>query len=190
MEKWSNPLFAVIAAGTFLISPVQAQDSSLRAQHDCSSCASFGVQRFPERKEALTFSLKHLDGNTVALKDLKGKPLLLVFWASWCDACKEDIPLLQKLLEAKKDQLAQLNVYAIAIDGEKEKRVQKVVKKYKITLPVLLDEKERLARKYGVQMVPTVFLITGDGLVEGKIVGQRDWTVPEAWHVVKEFLMK
>jgi peroxiredoxin len=83
-----------------------------------------------------------------------------------------------------------LNVYAVAIDGEKEKSVQRVVEKYKITLPVLLDEKERLARKYGVQMVPTVFLVTRDGLVEGKIVGQRNWAAPEAWHVVKELLMK
>ncbi|NWF92482.1 MAG: TlpA family protein disulfide reductase [Syntrophaceae bacterium] len=190
MKKGINLMFALVAAGTFLVPPIQAQDSSLRPQHDCPSCVSFGVQRFRERKEALSFSLRHLDGNTVALNDLKGKPLLLVFWASWCDACKEDIPILQKFLDAKKDQLAQLNVYAIAIDGEKEKRVQRVVKKYKITLPVLLDEKERLARKYGVQMVPTVFLVTKDGLVEGKIVGQRDWTVPEAWHVVKELLMK
>ncbi len=61
------------------------------------------------------------------------------------------------------------------IDGEKEKRVKKCVEKFKITLPVLLDPKEKTARAYGVWMIPTVFLINREGWIVGMIVGERDW---------------
>jgi cytochrome oxidase Cu insertion factor (SCO1/SenC/PrrC family) len=49
----------------------------------CPSCDSFGIQRFQEKKEAPAFSLKGLDGKQVSLGDFKGKPVLIVFWATW-----------------------------------------------------------------------------------------------------------
>ena len=52
-------------------------------QPECPSCSSFGVQRFEEKKEAPAFSLKDLDGNQVSLSDFRGKPVLMIFWATW-----------------------------------------------------------------------------------------------------------
>jgi cytochrome oxidase Cu insertion factor (SCO1/SenC/PrrC family) len=53
------------------------------SQPECPSCDSFGIQRFQEKKEAPAFSLKGLDGKQVSLGDFKGKPVLIVFWATW-----------------------------------------------------------------------------------------------------------
>jgi cytochrome oxidase Cu insertion factor (SCO1/SenC/PrrC family) len=53
------------------------------SQPEWPSCGSFGIQRFQEKKEAPAFSLKGLDGKQFSLSDFKGKPLLIVFWATW-----------------------------------------------------------------------------------------------------------
>jgi len=183
--RWIG-LFFLIVFGTAIavIQPLQAKDSS-PALGKASACESFGVQRFEARKEASPFSLKDLNGKQISLNEFKGKPLLLFFWGSWCLACKEDIALLEKFFERNRGQL---EILTIAIDGEKEKRVKNVVKDHRITLPVLLDKKEQVARTYGVRMIPTAFLINGEGWVEGMIVGQRDWCAPEALSAVRELL--
>ena len=157
--------------------------SSSSAPDEDSSCSSFGVQRFQEKKNAHSFSLKMADGKQAALSDFLGKPVVVTFWASWCSACKEDLPLIEKFAQGKRDQLT---IFTVAIDGENEKRIQRIIKECKTTLPVFLDVKEKIARTYGIRMVPTTFLINPDGLMAGMIVGQRDWCSPEAWSAMKE----
>jgi len=157
--------------------------SILSAQTDFPSCSSFGIQRFQEKKAAHPFSLKMADGKQAALNDFRGKPVVFTFWASWCSACKEDIPLIEKFAQGKRDQVT---IFTIAIDGENEKRIQRIIKECKITLPVFLDVKEKIAKTYGIRWVPTTFLINPDGIMLGMIVGQRDWCSPEAWSAMKE----
>ena len=171
----------------FLVFTLQEGTSAPLTSQESPACASFGVQRFQEKKEALPFSLKSLDGNQVTLSGLKGKPLLMVFFASWCPGCKEELPLFEKFSSGKKDQLT---IIGLAIDGEKEKKIQNFVKKCKVTLPVLLDEKEKVARAYGVKMVPTTFLIDTEGFIVGMVMGQRDWSSPGAWAAIKELLIR
>lgn len=174
----------VVGITTLLIPPLQIGRTAPSPQTDYSSCHSFGVQRFQEKKEAPAFSLKSLDGKQTSLSDFRGKPVLLTFWATWCASCKEDIPLLEKFFVGKKDQLA---ILLIAIDGERRKTVQKIVSDNKITLPVLLLLKEKVMDHYMVRgWVPQTFLIDREGMLVGKIVGQRDWCSPETWSCLKE----
>lgn len=169
---------------TMLTPPLQIGRTASSSQPDFPSCHSFGVQRFQEKKEAPAFSLKSLDGKQVSLGDFRGKPVLLTFWATWCASCKEDIPLLEKFFAGKKDQLA---ILLITIDGERNKAVKKIVSDNKITLPVLLLLKEKVMDHYMVRgWVPQTFLIDREGMLVGKIVGQRDWDSPEAWSCLKE----
>ncbi len=81
-----------------------------------------------------------------------------------------------------------MEILTIAVDGDKEKRVRKMVRESKIALPVLLDQKEQVARTYGVRMIPTAYLVNGEGWMEGVIVGQRDWNSQEAFSAIKEVL--
>jgi peroxiredoxin len=162
-------LLLIIGITVFLASVLWVEDKILWASS--SSPYHFGIQRLLGEKESPPFSLKDLNGNLIALKDFRGKPILLTFWLSYCSACQEDLPLLEKFSEGKRDQLIMLTV---GIDGKNEKRMRRFVKEKKITLPILLDSKEEVARAYGVRMVPTTFLINQDGLMVGMIVGQRD----------------
>ena len=77
-------------------------------------------------------------------------------------------------------------MFLVAIDGQNEKRIQRFIKSQTITLPVFLDVKEKIAKTYGVRMVPTSFLINPEAMMVGMIVGERKWNSPEAWSAVKE----
>jgi peroxiredoxin len=177
-------LSIMMGMSTLLIPFLLVGRAASTSQPEFPSCNSFGVQRFQEKKEAPAFSLKSLDGKQIALSDFRGKPVLITFWATWCASCKEEIPFLEKFSIEKKDQLA---VLLIAIDGERKKTVQKIVNQNKVTIPVLLLLKEKVMDHYGVRgWVPLTFLIDREGMLVGKIVGQRDWCSPEAWSCIKE----
>ena len=177
-------LSIMMGMSTLLIPFLLVGRAASTSQPEFPSCNSFGIQRFQEKKEAPAFSLKSLDGKQIALSDFRGKPVLITFWATWCASCKEEIPFLEKFSIEKKDQLA---VLLIAIDGERKKTVQKIVNENKVTIPVLLLLKEKVMDHYGVRgWVPLTFLIDREGMLVGKIVGQRDWCSPEAWSCIKE----
>jgi peroxiredoxin len=185
IKKRTPFLLTIIGIPIFFITVLQAKDQSSPSPKISSAVESFGIQRFEEKRDSIPFFLKDLNGNQVSLSNYKGKPVLLFFWAAWCIACKEDIVLLEKFSEGKRDRL---EILTVAIDGEKEARVKSVVKKNKITLPVLLDIKERTARKYGVRMVPSAFIINREGRMEGMIVGQREWSESTAEAALRELL--
>jgi len=177
-------LLVLLGIAVSIAPPLHAGGSLSTPQTAPPGSGSFGIQKFNEKKEAPSFSLKALNGGQVSLANFKGKPILLAFWATWCPSCCEELPLLEKFSMGKRDQLV---ILTLAIDGEKESKIQRVVKDNKITLPVLLDPKEKIARTYGVKFIPVAFLIDREGLVAGMILGERDWTVPEAWLSIKEF---
>jgi len=185
MAKKLIPLPMVVWFIVFAAPFLQAGGSFTPSQMSESSPGPFGIQRLQEKKEAPPFCLKTLNRGKVSLSDYKGKLVLLAFWATWCPSCVEELPLLEKFMAQNKDQLT---VLTLAIDGEKEKRIQRVVNENHITLPVLLDVKEKIARTYGVKFVPAAFLINREGLIVGKIIGERDWTLAEAWPSIKEVL--
>ncbi|MCT2194178.1 TlpA disulfide reductase family protein [Paenibacillus sp. FSL K6-2441] len=118
---------------------------------------------------APTFALTGLDGKTYEVGGKRDKVLLLNFWASWCDPCKEEAPELKALSEKYKDSL---DIYAVNVtlyDNLDEAKA--FVKKYGYTFPVLLDEKEELYRKYNGIAFPTNVLIDEQGVIRDVIVG-------------------
>ena len=148
----------------------------------CPSCDAFGVQRLNKTKPP-SFSLKDLNGKKVALKSLKGRPVILIFWATWCAPCKDELPSLSRLAEETADQVA---VLALAMDGEKKSQVEAFVRENKINLTVLLDEDGNVSRYYRVGAIPSTFFLDRDGMMVGTAVGQRDWSTPVALSVIKE----
>jgi len=109
------------------------------------------------------FTLPALDGQPVALNQFLGKkPVLLVFWATWCPECKEAIPEINALHGGPLS--GKLQVLGLDFRESREK-VAAAVKARGIRYPVLLDEKGKVARAYGVVGVPTYVLIGRDGKV-------------------------
>ncbi|WP_170287021.1 TlpA family protein disulfide reductase [Paenibacillus faecis] len=119
--------------------------------------------------KAPEFALVGLDGKTYQVGGKRDKPLLLNFWASWCDPCKEEAPDLVKLAEKYSDTL---DVFAVNVTFyDKLDDAKAFVKDYGYTFPVLLDEKEKVYRKYNGVAFPTNVLIDPDGKIRDVVVG-------------------
>ncbi len=182
---WIGTIGLLIPATYELSESFPLFQSTPLSQPALPSIPSFGIQKIREKREAPSFSLMTLNGSQISLSDYKGKPILLKFWATWCPSCVEELPQMEKFSAGKGGQLC---ILTLVIDGEKKKRVEGVVKKNRVTLPVLLDVKEKIARTYRVTFIPAAFLVDREGMLIGTIVGERDWSSPEAWSAIKEVL--
>jgi peroxiredoxin len=124
-------------------------------------------------KPAPDFIAKNIKGETVTLADFKGKVLLLNFWATWCGACKEEMASMQNLYSSL--QADGVEVLAISIDRWNEDRIKEYVKDNHLTFPVLLDQDQKVRKKYHVMGLPTSYLIDGEGNIRGYASGARSW---------------
>ncbi len=113
-----------------------------------------------------------LDGRTLALADFKGKVVLVDFWATWCDPCKEEIPGLGKLYDKLKDQGFVL--LGDSMDEEGAAAVKKFMKKQAIPYPCILNGGERPPQGWLVPGLPTAYLIGRDGRVLKRWFGEKD----------------
>lgn len=121
-----------------------------------------------EGEPAPDFKLEDLDGETVSLRDLRGKPVLLNFWATWCPPCRAEMPYLQEVFEEWQGK--ELVVLTIDI-GESRATVQNYLQSYKLSLPVLLDISKIVSYRYGFRYIPTTFFIDKDGIIQRMRVG-------------------
>lgn len=115
-----------------------------------------------EKGQASDFTLDNLDGSKVSLLDLrKEKPVLLVFWATWCPFCIEEISVLNKMVDKYKDKVG-----IVGIDiKENADKVKSFAQKKEIKYNILLDSTGSVAQKYGVLGIPTNVLIGKDGKI-------------------------
>ena len=120
-------------------------------------------------RSAPTFALAALDGTQLSNASLKGKVVLLDFWATWCAPCRKSMPELEALHRKYADR--GFAVVGIAIDEGGPAKVKKVVGSKKITYPIAMDSQKQPAwESFRVKAVPAAFLIDR----EGRIVAQ--WT--------------
>ena len=126
---------------------------------------------------APTFELPDINGKKISLSDFKGKVVLLNFWATWCDPCKAEMPSLNNLYAAFKNE--GFVVLAVSIDPS-EKPVKSFVSEKGVSFPVLMDpEKEVYFDQYAVFAMPTSFLIDRKGMIAEKFMGERVWDSQE-----------
>jgi peroxiredoxin len=119
-------------------------------------------------KAAPDFTLAGMDGKPVSMKDLKGSPVILDFWATWCGPCQMSLPTLNKLYKELQGQ----GLKAYAIDLQEGKDLVRPVKEKLIPdVPVLLDEKGQVAPLYKVNGIPQTVIIGKDGKVRKVFVG-------------------
>lgn len=120
-------------------------------------------------------TLPDLDGESLALSDLRGRVVVLNFWATWCPPCVKEMPSLQKLHEALADK--GLSVVAVSVD-ERYSDIERFVESFDLTFPILHDEGMKVSRLYQTFKFPETYIIGRDGRLRSKVVGERDWVEP------------
>ncbi|HYM91833.1 MAG TPA: TlpA disulfide reductase family protein [bacterium] len=122
----------------------------------------------PVGRPAPDFSLALLNGGTLAFHSLKGKPVLLNFWASWCAPCREETPLLVRLHKVYGPR----GVEFVGIDAEDQPAdARRFIAEYHVDYAVAHADDERLIDAFEIPGLPTTVLIGADGIVVGKVVG-------------------
>lgn len=125
-------------------------------------------------KKAPDFGLQDLNGNTVTLSSLKGKVVILDFWATWCPPCRRGIPDLNDLYHAYKDK--GVEILGISLDQGGKDDIVSGMQKYNITIDysVLIGNAE-VARLYGgIPAIPTTFILDKEGNIVNKYVGLQE----------------
>ena len=124
----------------------------------------------PEAGMAADFQLMGLDGQTVTLSGLRGSPVLLNFWATWCGPCRAEMPYLQQVYADERWTAAGLKILAVNA-GESVNGVEKFLEDNGLTFPVLLDSDQSVAIDYDIRGIPTTYFIDKDGIIKSVKVG-------------------
>ncbi len=113
------------------------------------------------------FELEDLNGQKVQLSDLRGKPVLLNFWASWCPPCRKEMPDLQEFASQYSEK-----IHVIGINwNDQQTTVQAFLDQYRVTYTNLLDTNGKVFVRYELTGLPTSFFIDEDGIIRGKWLG-------------------
>lgn len=133
--------------------------------------------------------LVDLEGKTRTLKEFAGKVVLVNFWASWCPPCRREMPSMERLYQRLKgepfvvlavDQYEKPDM-VFAFTGELDPQP---------TFPILLDTSGEVSRAWGVQGIPTSFLVDKRGRVVYRAVGGRDFEHPEMERLVRDLMLE
>ena len=127
---------------------------------------------------APNFTLPDLDGQMVSLADYRGKVVLLNIWATWCPPCLEEMPSMEKLYQELKGE--GFEILAVSIDESGAQDVLPFMKKHKLSFPALTDSRGAIKNLYQTTGVPESFIIDKDGILVEKVIGPRNWAIPEA----------
>ncbi len=122
------------------------------------------MRRLQAVGQPLDLSGTTVDGKKLSLRDFKGKPVLLHYWATWCEPCKVDIARIRELQEKYQRDIV---VVGIALDGDKA-ALQRFLQSKPLTWPQLYEQcglDGRLAEELGVLTLPTMLLLDKEGVV-------------------------
>lgn len=127
------------------------------------------VTRLRPGMDAPDFTLQTLDGEDVTLSSLKGKVVLINFWASWCTPCREEMPEMQSVYDKYKDK----GFVVLAVNlSEPAVTVRSFAERVGVNFPVLLDMQSTTERLYRILPLPSSFFVDKEGVIRHTFEGQ------------------
>jgi cytochrome c biogenesis protein CcmG, thiol:disulfide interchange protein DsbE len=121
------------------------------------------------------FTVPSYPSGQARLHDLRGRVVLVNFWATWCPPCVEESPSLQKFAELMRNQ--DVEVLGISVDQDPA-ALQKFIDHFHLTFTIGRDPNQELAHRYGTFQYPETYIVDRDGRVAEKIIGPIDWQDP------------
>lgn len=122
-------------------------------------------------RRAPEFSLTDLSGNPVQLSQLRGKVVVVDFWASWCEPCRQALPELEQIYQ--RHQEAGLVVVGVNVDRDAA-NARSFLRRTRVSFPVVHDEGQRVAGQYRPPRMPSTFVIDRQGVVRHVHAGYRN----------------
>jgi peroxiredoxin len=140
-----------------------------------------------QRKKAnLAAELKTPDGKAFSLESVQGKILVLNYWATWCQPCKEELPSIAELYKKVHDR----GVEIVAVTPEKPDAVQKYLKDKNFPFTIVIDPKDTLGRRFDLGIVPATLVIDDSGKIALKYSTQFDWSSPAIVQGIESLIEK
>jgi peroxiredoxin len=136
--------------------------------------------------EAPNFQLRDLAGNVVSLSQLRGKVVLLNFWATWCGPCRVEMPAMEQLYRTFPRR--EFEILAVSTDPQGAAVTRPFQQEMGFTFPILHDSEYRVGLTYGARTLPMTFMVDRLGVIRQKIFGARDWDSPEARELIYTLL--
>ena len=138
-----------------------------------------------EGRNAPELARTDLAGKPVDLKDLRGRVVLVNFWATWCDPCREEMPSIERL----RSKMAGRPFEVVTVNyGEAPERIREFIQRHRITLPVWLDPDKRSAADWSAGGLPMTFLVDAEGRLRYSAFGECDWSAGEPLRVVESLV--
>lgn len=133
------------------------------------------------------FQLLDMQGRLVALSGLRGKVVMVNFWATWCGPCRVEMPAMEALYQifSRKD----FEILAVSTDAQGMTVTRPFQQENRLTFPILHDADYRVGLIYGARSLPMTFMVDRQGVIRHQIFGARDWGAAEAQQLV-QMLMK
>ena len=130
-------------------------------------------------------ALGDMDGKPHRLEDYRGKVVLVNFWATWCEPCREEMPSMNKL----RASLAARPFAVLAVNlAESEPRIRRFMEQVPMDFPVLLDRDSSVSKAWRARLLPMSFLVGPDGRIRYSVLGEIDWTQERVRKVILEML--
>lgn len=161
-------LFTSLGGETFKKEESQTKEIEIENSHVQSDGVQIG-------DKAPDFALQTMNGEEMKLSDLRGKKVILNFWATWCPPCRAEMPDMQKFYE--KNAGEGIEILAVNLtDSEKSLAdIEQFMDEFEITFPVLLDEQSEVAMAYYAFSIPTSYFIDSNGAIQQKMVGAMNY---------------
>jgi len=164
-------IVVLLLLGGLLLSRNDSHDE-IPPLRDTHLLGRFSIEKFDKKIVAPDFSLQDLNGRTVRLRDLRGKVVFLNFWATWCPSCKLEMP---QMMELEKE-FSELGLVILTVNFQEEaESVKEFFIQHHLAFTTVLDRRSEVFGMYQSWSLPTTYLISRNGEIEGKVVGYRDW---------------
>ena len=180
-------LFSVFVTSFFLLCscPARAQDAFPKETVKAFSDA--GLRLLSQKVSPRDFSLPVVSppgtGENLSISALKGKVVFLNFWATWCGPCRSEMPSMESLYNLYKEK--GLEILAVN-NGEEQEQVLAFLRNNGLSFTAVLDADSKVSASYGIQAIPTSFLIDREGKIIARIVGSLNWDTPKIRNAIEQ----